>query len=107
MKKDSHHKAGRGAIDWPTRLPDLSDEEIANLLRNAHRLRTASPDAVQAEAAAELVPVIEEEMAARRARRAAASAKKPAAKPTPAVEPPAAKPRVRVRTARSKQAADA
>lgn len=111
MKKDTSHKAARGAIDWSARLPDLSDDGIANLLRNAQRLR-ASADESQAEAAAELVPAIEEEMVARRARRAAASATKAAAKKNstaqaPVAKPPATKMPTRVRTAPSKRAADA
>lgn len=77
MKKDAKSPAVRAAVDWSSRLPGMSDDAIANLLKNAHRLRAGNADSVQAAAASDLLPAIEEEMAQRKARRAAASPKKP------------------------------
>lgn len=77
IKKQPRTTGARGAIDWRARLPDMSDEGLANLLSNAQRLSAASRPGADAEAAAELVPAIEAEQAERRARRAT-GARKPA-----------------------------
>ena len=67
------------------RIPTLSDEEVINLLTNARRLADAG-DEKQKAAAAELLPHLEEEAAARkqarleRAKAKRAASRKPRAK---------------------------
>ncbi|MEQ1756572.1 MAG: hypothetical protein ABL973_20825 [Micropepsaceae bacterium] len=79
--------------DLSSRVPDMSDAELATFLANAKRLQ-ASGSAIQKKSAEVLVPLIDEEMARRLAAKEAAKAakrKKPKAKaaegePAPVVD---------------------
>ena len=68
--------------DLSSRVPDMSDPELATFLANAKRLQ-ASGSAIQKKSAEGLIPLIDEEMAKRLAAKEAAKAakrKKPKAK---------------------------
>jgi len=79
-----------GATDLRARVPAMADDALATLLGNARRM-LASGNAAQKAAAGDLIPVIESEVAERKAKKlAAAPARKAAAKKAKA--PPAPKP---------------
>lgn len=77
--------------DLSSRVPDMSDAELAVFLGNAKRLQ-ASGSAIQKKSAETLIPLIDEEMAKRLAAKEAAKAakrKKPKASATEAAPAPA------------------
>lgn len=60
------------------KIPDMSDQEVVNLLANARRLSTSGSDKQKADAQ-ELLPVLEETAAQRQAAKVEAAAAKRAA----------------------------
>jgi hypothetical protein len=67
--------AGPQIVDLRARVPQMSDAALATLLDNARRLLEAGSK-VQRSSAAELIPVIEGELAQRHAAKAATAAAK-------------------------------
>ncbi|MBI1212845.1 MAG: hypothetical protein GC190_15390 [Alphaproteobacteria bacterium] len=78
-KADKKSKSGvplpSGATDLRSRVPEMADGALATLLANAQRMLT-SGNAVQQAAAGDLIPVIETELAERKAKKAAAKPRK-------------------------------
>lgn len=68
---DAAQKQQAPSIDLRERVPHLTDTELASLNANAQRLKTAGT-AQQRAAATDLLPVIEAELADRRAKKLAA-----------------------------------
>lgn len=83
--------AGPQVVDLRERVPQMSDDALATLAANARRLLETGSKKQQA-SAADLMPVVEAELAARRAakdeaaaaKKAAAAAKKPKKQSQPA-----------------------
>jgi hypothetical protein len=76
--------AGPQVVDLRARVPQMTDDALATLLANAQRL-IDSGSKLQRAGAADLIPVIEAELAERAAAKvAAAAAKKASAKKTKA-----------------------
>jgi hypothetical protein len=65
------------------KIPEMDDESLRNLLSNARRLSESGVDTQKA-AATEILPALEEAVAARRAVKLQAAAEARAARPTPA-----------------------
>lgn len=67
--------AGPQIVDLRARVPQMTDSALTTLLDNARRLLEAGSK-VQRATAAELIPVVEAELAERRAAKAATAATK-------------------------------
>jgi hypothetical protein len=74
--------AGPQVVDLRARVPQMSDDALATLLANARRLAD-SGSKMQRTGAADLIPVIEAQLAERGAAKAAAAAAKKAATKKP------------------------
>lgn len=68
-----------GTTDLRARVPSMTDDALTTLLTNAQRM-LASGNAAQKASANDLIPVIEQELAERKAKKAAAPARKGARK---------------------------
>jgi hypothetical protein len=69
--------AGPSVVDLRARVPQMDDKSLATLHANALRLKDSS-NARQSAAAADLLPVIEAELAQRQSQKRATAAAKPA-----------------------------
>lgn len=84
MNKDSEKAAkeqtgaGPQVVDLRSRVPQMTDDALATLLANATRLRDTGTK-LQQNGAADLIPVLEAEIAQRRAAKDEAAAVKKAA----------------------------
>jgi hypothetical protein len=72
--------AGSQVVDLRDRVPQMPDAALANLLANARRLLESGTKAQRA-GAADLLPVVEAEVATRAAAKAATAAAKKTKKP--------------------------
>jgi hypothetical protein len=66
--------------DWLVKIPAMSDIALANLLTNARRIIASGATSRQATAAAEILPSIKAEIAARKASVLAEAGSKPRAR---------------------------
>jgi hypothetical protein len=78
--------AGRNGMDLLTKLPEMSDDALANLRTNAKRLQHSGTPAQRTDAAA-LLPAVEAEIGARRLAKVKATRSAPRKERPPAARP--------------------